>query len=287
MPQTFPLLSEFTAFTTERWRMHQRRTAGKLAPWTTDPILQTYRFCNVRREDDRVTRWLHANWLYPHAKDANIFFAIYVARVFNLPSTLQAVGPPLPFNAAWIKHLRAYAATAPKLYNGAYIVSTNGRAMNKLDYYLDRFAALWAARATAAPRKSDTCQSFFERLTQFEGIGTFMGAQVVADLKWIAPLKQATDWSIFAASGPGSRRGLNRVCGRAVDAPWVEATWHATLLELRKAVLPKLPKELRDLDMQNLQNGMLCEGDKYFRVKNGEGRPKQNFAPSKDNYPCT
>ena len=46
------------------------------------------------------------------------------------------------------------------------------------------------------------------------GLGPFLAAQIVADLKHVAPLDAATDWWTLARPGPGSERGLNRVRGR-------------------------------------------------------------------------
>ena len=39
----------------ERESIRKLREAGYPKPWTQDKILQTYRFCNVNREDDTVT----------------------------------------------------------------------------------------------------------------------------------------------------------------------------------------------------------------------------------------
>ena len=119
------------------------------------------------------------------------------------------------------------------------------------------------------------------------GVGTFIAAQVLADIKWTPVGLKAADWYTFAASGPGSRRGLRRLLGLPVYAGKSvfgasEEEWNATLLRLRKAVLPKLPKELRKLDAQNLQS-TLCEYDKYSRVDEGR-RPKQYFKESEIAY---
>jgi hypothetical protein len=43
----------FFAYARERYWIKLRRDQGLPAPWTTDPILQQYRFCNVFRADDR------------------------------------------------------------------------------------------------------------------------------------------------------------------------------------------------------------------------------------------
>ena len=38
------------------------RSAGAEPPWTNDNVLANVRFCNVRREDDAVTRWIRSHW---------------------------------------------------------------------------------------------------------------------------------------------------------------------------------------------------------------------------------
>ena len=106
-----------------------------------------------------------------------------------------------------------------------------------------------------------------------------MAAQVVADIKYAAPLLNAPDWWTFAASGPGSRRGLNRVLGRPVDAKWDEYRWRAELRRLHEEIAPELERAgIGRLSAQDVQN-CLCELDKYLRVKLGEGKPKQRFRP--------
>src|ERR1700730_3740631 len=41
----------------ERHSVFEKRLAGQQFPWTDDPILTEYIFCNVFREQDKVTRW--------------------------------------------------------------------------------------------------------------------------------------------------------------------------------------------------------------------------------------
>ena len=109
-----------------------------------------------------------------------------------------------------------------------------------------------------------------------------MAAQVVADMKYVSPLRGARDWMTFAASGPGSMRGLNRVLGRPVDAPWQEDKWRASVRALQEAMTPALERiGVHGLHAQDLQN-CLCEFDKYERVRLGEGKPKRKFVARDD-----
>lgn len=56
MKETEALLN----FIAERERIRIKKEAGQPWPWTNDPILRDYKFCCVRREDDRVTKGIAA-----------------------------------------------------------------------------------------------------------------------------------------------------------------------------------------------------------------------------------
>jgi len=270
---------DLAKFINERERVRENKEAKKPWPWTKDPILSKYRFCNVHREDDKVTRWITHNWREPFEESQELWFAIVFARLFNLPRTLSEVG----INDVMLwrpeklrKRLRELREDGP-IFNGAYIVSTNGKAMDKVDYLIQCvLGPLWAARKGLRPTKGITLSYYHEKLMQFDGLGSFMAAQVVADLKYVEPLRSASDWYTWAASGPGSRRGLNRVFDRPVDARWYEPEWLEQLTKLRAALLKNLPPWGEELHAQDLQN-CLCEFDKYERVRLGEGRPKQLY----------
>ena len=42
----------------ERQSIFIKKESGAAKPWTADPILRDWRFTNVRREDDKTTRWI-------------------------------------------------------------------------------------------------------------------------------------------------------------------------------------------------------------------------------------
>ena len=268
MSVEFPLLEEFVYFVKERQAVHDRRTKGLPAPWTDDPILRTYRFCNVRREDDRVTRWIHEHWLRPNDEDPNL----WLARLLNKPESLEACGYPVPWKPEkWAAVLDAKKARGDTIFSGAYMIHADATpTSSKVQYLAARvLTPMWEARKGVA-KTTETLAAFHARLMTFRDMGSFMAGQVIADVKWSSRWRNAPDWTTFACPGPGSMRGLNRVRGAATETKWKEGEWLETLLRLRKAVLPKLPKALRDLDAANLQN-CNCEFDKWCRVKYAEG----------------
>jgi hypothetical protein len=271
----FPLLNELVIFATERERIRIRKEKGEPKPWTKDPLLQQYSFTNVHREDDKQSRLIASGWRGPYAKEPDLWFAMFVARLVNWWPTLREMEFPAPWNAHNFKTvLRAQMAAGEKVFSGAYIINQmikGGTGMPKGDYLAEFvLGPLWKARETCRPRKDDTLESVCERWVQFKGVGGFIAAQVIADMKYVSPLVNASDWYTWAASGPGSRRGLNLVLGRERDTSWEEGAWLAALQYLRTQYNTKVGDNSLQVHAQDMQN-ILCEFSKY---KRGNSRTK-------------
>lgn len=266
----------------ERHSIYIKRAEGLAKPWTTDQILQSYRFCNVYRELDTVTVWIKNNWREPYKNDPNLWFAMVIARLVNWPETLTDIGYPInkgqwtPEHFLYVMNKRK--AHGQKVFSGAYIVSTNGKQMDKAEYLAEYvLGPLWAARDSVRPKSGDTLEAFHTRLMKFDGMGSFMAAQVVADMKYAPVLLDAEDWWDWAAPGPGSKRGMNRLLERDIDSPFTPAQWREKLAIL-KPLIDKLVHEadLPPIHAQDLQN-CLCEFDKYERTRLGEGKPRSSY----------
>lgn len=267
-------------------KARERHRVAKIGGWRTsakpDPIISKYRFCNVRRNDDAVTEWIQRRFFAEWRNDPHLWFALVVARLFNNPASLAAFMPfILPFKPEKLRDLaKRMAAKDQRIFNAAYIVSTNGRRMNKVDYVIDIvLGPLWTNRKklTSMLNVGQLANAHMVLQDQ-QGLGSFMAAQVLADLKYANPTKWE-DFHTFAASGPGSRRGLNRVMGFATKTPWRESIFRGTLATLRDRVNAKLAMD--PITAQDLQN-CLCEFDKYERARLGEGRPKQQYKPAEN-----
>ena len=105
-----------------------------------------------------------------------------------------------------------------------------------------------------------------------------MVGQIIADLKYMKRLRHAEDWWSWACPGPGSRRGLNRVLGRAPEVAWTNGNWFSHLTALRREIRPLIKAaQMPKIHAQDLQN-CLCEYDKYERERLGQGHPKSRYA---------
>ena len=104
-----------------------------------------------------------------------------------------------------------------------------------------------------------------------------MAYQAVVDMRFTSLLAAAPDLRTWAAAGPGTLRGLNRVHGRAVD--WSLSQGQA-LAEMR--VIYKLAEAETGvaMDFSDVPNA-LCETDKYLRVQLGQGKPRALYVPGR------
>lgn len=275
-------LSRFHEFCLEREAIRLRRFVGKPPPWTEDPILGRYRFCNVNREHDTVTVWIRQHIRDPYANDRALWWNLCMARLFNWPDTLAGIGYVQRFNAATIKsRAMDVGKRTGKIFTGAYIVSTNGVKMPKVDYIVDRvLAPLWrhGVEDGVFGGGFETCYGWATYLMNHIGFSDFMANQVVTDMKYTPLCCYADDVATFCLAGPGTIRGLNRLLGANKDAPMTRKAAHAKLIDVRDA-LRTSPLHPHFTDLNNLSN-CFCEWDKYERVRLGEGKPRSTYTPT-------
>jgi hypothetical protein len=192
-----------------------------------------------------------------------------MARMFNHAPTVEYVFDRWdPFNdpaddAALAKQVKA---ELPKVFNTAYVVSTCGKSMDKVEYV---FGVTRAVAEIDVPRGS--CGSAYKAINSVDGMGTFMAAQVVADLKNDRYLETTPDWKTFVSMGPGSKKGLDFLFGGG--------TTQGNFKERITMVYHQLPEHLRDIiySMQDFQN-CLCEFSKYMRHRTKAKGRKRYYA---------
>ena len=269
---------ELIYWVTEREEIRLKKEAGEPRPWTNDPILAAYRFCNVNRDDDTVTRWIHTNWSIPHFKHQGLAFALTVARMVNLPSTLEALGYPLYWDRNhFINTIRELKADGAKVWTSAYMI-TGGYSEGGEDKetiiarVLDQVNEKLLSRPV---HYKDTLAVAADRVKS-PGIGTFLSAQVVADLKRTPQLWDAPDWMTWCGVGPGSTIGLNILYDRPLTAALGANQFIREVNEVRERI--RVETGL-NLCAQNTQN-CLCEFNKYYRTKHLVYRPKSGYRPA-------
>lgn len=256
---------------TERYNILQKKKMGLPAPWSDNKVMQETYFCNVHREDDKVTKYIRnkfdqSNGDYPE-------FNMTLARMVNKPESLEKMGWPFD-NFGSLNQAKFLDVMSQKgAWGSAYIVSTNGRAMPKHEYICDVLRSLFVPLSLI--HGTSTLASTHKALMGLQGLGSFMAAQIVADLKNTKghPLNTAPDWWKWCAPGPGSLRGMAWVKGKDKVTP---TEFSNSIPELAYIVGADILGDVPKLCWQDLQN-CLCEYDKFMRVTNGTGRSKRRY----------
>jgi hypothetical protein len=258
----------------ERESIRMRREAGVPAPWTPDPVMATVRFCNVHREDDKVTRYIRGSNTYSRA-DIPVWVVV-LARMVNRISSLDRLASyvangDLDGIKATLKHFRDGGTV---IWGNAYTISTCGRAMDKVDYVIGHVVSNVLTQEEVHGPTYRSLKETFEWLTGIDGLGSFLAGQVVADLKNIKghPLNTAPDWWTWSAHGPGSLRGLTAYYGSKVSP----ATYQEAISICYDEVRPLLANYVGELHMQDFQNCM-CEFSKFIRVRDGDGHARNSY----------
>lgn len=273
-------LDEMFYWVREREKARQNKEAGKLKPWSLDPIIQTVRFCNIRRMDDKVSKWLIEHWYLPNVPQKQLLANAAMARLINWPDSLSIMAKH-KLNKKWNKEkagpvLREIRASG-KLFTGAYII--NGLSgQDKVTTVIDQFQEAYEHPFLVDPSSMERTH---KQLQQLSGIGSFISGQIVADLRhvWEGSWVDKLSW---APLGPGSRRGIAWLLGwdgieQLKSLPVEEFQMYmAGLMQEFKRRVPKIFAE-RQLEMHDLQN-CLCETDKFLRIKHSTGRGKNGFA---------
>jgi hypothetical protein len=258
----------------ERESIRLKKKAGEPKPWTDDEILQHYRFCNVRRMDDKVSQWLLKNWYEPFFNHPNILTACVLARQLNNPDSLEEVGFPEKWNPSRVRRiLERRAAAGLRNLSAAYII-TGKMGGTKIVQIVEKVVDM----VHRAKVKIDPCsmETTWSRLVGLPGIQSFMAGQIIADLRWAVTGSWADRMS-WAPLGPGSQRGLNRLEGHPLKTRWCQDAFLPSLRWLIALIQTEIPKSISSrLEVQDIQS-CLCEYDKYCRALLGEGRPKQRY----------
>lgn len=290
MIYVLPLLK----FMKERHQIYlNSKVLGFKKPWTRDPILQQYRFCNVYRELDTVTQWIDRNIRRPYADHPNLWFMLCIARRINWPDTLSELmltkGWPhrLYHPEALMNALDHRTAMGRQVYTGAYMITAEtgaehiGQTKSRTTAY-SNLGRLWDQRKEVEPLLHDTLEGAYKAiLGRGFAWGPFMTYEVVTDLRHTRYLQYASDKMRWANAGPGALRGLNRVWNLDPKTPMKEEDALKKMQTLLMWFQNKWPKgdvnpHWPRLEMREIEHS-LCEFDKYERVRLGQGRPRSMY----------
>lgn len=268
---------ELHAFIAERMRIWEAKTAGRNPPYTEDPVLNRYRFCNIFREFDRQTIRFHEllgslrddfpRWLL------NMFYCRLVART----ETIERVGL-LSFDPEANRRKYEALMRSPRpRYGTPYVfpVSTIQRSATPTrELFLTRYAPEAVPRVAAlidSWKQSPVYDGVAAILPVFGFNLSFLWTEVLIDVAYQYP--QRIDLFARFPVGPGALPTFRKMM------PGKDPSFAAA--ELGRAgyeVGITFEGQPVRLSAENWE-GIGCEFRKYGNLKAGHGR-KRLYAPA-------
>ena len=287
--------NEFYWFMQQRERLRIRKEAGEPWPWTGDEILQKYKFTNVKRENDRTTKWMRKNFTGQHANLSNkeeTLFNCAFFRYFGTMEFAQAAGWQAMHSFAKPSHrikLKVLARDRMKrkerVFTGAYIITNQGLKKPKEEVVVDHFLLDFHKAAPSIIKVINETQSWeaaataMRKIQGFGGSG-FMTKEVLQDALHTPVFEKCMDLNTWCPVGPGARRGLNVLFNRPLKYRQKEELFLAEMKELYAQREQHWPEELCNLDLHDIQF-QLCEWAKYTKVQTGVGKPRSLYRKDK------
>ncbi len=266
----------------ERYRIMLRRAKGQESPWSNDRIFNDWYFCNVFREDDKVTKWIKNNVREPNRNDPGVIWRIIACWVFNRILTLEKLHFAGVFSGrrGWNRDLVETLLENEKPLTGAvyrvYIPAGMDRLRGCLKFIDDAVACNGGIVSNILPGVT-TQQDVWEMLLSQNGLSPSMAYEVVTDLTHTYLLENAPDTTTWANPGPGACLGLSRLVGENVS--YGSASHRAEAIHCMQELLAQARKNWPAWDMRTVEH-WLCEFHKWCWV-HFEGKRMKRKCPAK------
>ncbi len=289
-------------FAAARHAVFERRVAGRPQPWTDDPILQTFKFCNVYRAADRVSQYLIRNVAY-HAEPVtpvDRLFQITAFRTFSNIATWEGVHGVLgryptledlrsgDFTRALdhVKHING------RLYTGAFILCATdaygqtSKHLNHIELFRHMFLQDALGERLLA---SASLREVYDLLHAYPLMGDFMSYQIAIDLNYSDLINFSENE--FTQAGPGALRGIKKAFESLGDYSaadtilWMVDRQEQEFAHLGLSFNGLWGHPLHAIDCQ----GLFCELDKYCReaapeLTSARKRIKARFLPAAEPF---
>lgn len=276
-------------FAAERHAIFERRLRGEERPWTSDRILQKFKFCNTFRAVDRVSQWglqqvCYSDWEARQNKgdsykldDAERLFHIVAFRLFSRPETwggLRAfIGEPRIRdleNGRFLHGLNEVKKRDGKLYTNAFILCANN-AFGVDSKHANHAALLKSMFCNkdkdfvAQILTADSLETVYDTLHGYPLLGDFMSYQIAIDINYSELVNFSEN--DFTKPGPGALRGLKKCFANLGDfTPEQTIQW---MVDRQDEEFERLGLEFNGLFGRKLHaidaQGLFCETDKYCR----------------------
>ena len=272
-----PSVESFWAYIEERWLVEERKNGvGQLGPWTTDPFIQKYHFCCVRRKDDYGSRWYIEHVLGTSTDFADLVYRTILYRLVNNVGWFQQVFPQgLPHYNDEIPQAQLLAGPMP--ISAAYVTLITPGKPNRKENLLGTLRWLKENDISTRILQARSLKGVRTILCTVPFVGNFLAFQMYLDLLYSDYLNFNPDEDVVM--GPGAQWIIDRFVGNLGASQGGRDWWR----ERKRIPSQQQNNYLRDLHRQQptLNCGTLsiadveanlCEYGKYVRLLEAHAR---------------
>ncbi|TKJ33228.1 MAG: hypothetical protein CEE38_21180 [Planctomycetes bacterium B3_Pla] len=285
--KTTVVYETYWRFAAERQAIFFKRIEGAAFPWTSDPILEKYKFTNAYRASDRVSQYLIRNVIYQGVSSTKeVFFRIMLFKLFNRIETWKLLKEKFgeityeDYSFERYDKILSCALDSGRIFSGAYIMPSGTSAFGyrrKHRNILRLVENMMEDDVPARVSEVRSMQQVFEILLDYPMIGEFLAYQLATDINY----SEITNFleMDFVMPGPGARDGIRKCfesLGGLNEAEMIRLMADRQEEEFDNFGLSFKSLWGRPLQLVDCQN-LFCEVDKYARLAHPEvpGRSKR------------
>lgn len=257
--------------------MLRRRVEGLPAPWTSDSILGTHKFCNTFRYTDRVSQDLIVKIINMPISALDDIFNVVMYRFFSNPDTYGHICATLGHrpiindltDCTLTDILDSYMLDGNTLYTDAFILCASSyfgqkrKHQNHIELFRHMFLGDNFASKVLATK---SMKNLVELLQTYPMVGPFMSYQIANDLCYLDSVH--IDPNTYTVAGPGALRGIAKAfesTGSLSSSEVILYMYKNQHVEFAKYGYDFFANGGEELGLVDCQ-GLFCELDKYCRV---------------------
>lgn len=287
---------EFFEFILERQRIWHKKEIEKFPmPWTDDPILQKFNFCNCYRELDKGTREIINNICIKELALPEKIFNIIFYRFFNVHYFFtEIIKEPISLSKyRWRDMVDIFDESKKRvrLFKIAYLTAgANSIKFREKEKHVQFSHAMQSSNkiieyVSDLIKREAGVFEIWKGLQKIKFVGEFLSYQILLDLLYCLELKLYNPDSLVYI-GPGAAPSLSRI--------FINFDYKLPLMPLEQLRLDQryfLPEREwnairydtpyyrgKYLSLNNIQF-CLCEWRKYFNLKNGLKQKRRIYHP--------
>jgi alpha-glutamyl/putrescinyl thymine pyrophosphorylase clade 1 len=274
------IFDTYWRFATMRQEVFFNKINNIPLPWTNDPIINTYKFCNAYRASDRVSQYLIKNVIYDENRSKNeeeVILRILLFKIFNKIETWEYLEEKIgDYITLSNFDLETYSKILQEAMNLGYVIYTSAYmscASKEFGYdkkhqnhlaLIDKMVL--KDRVVNPIVKAKSFEEVFHIIQQYPLLGKFMAYQLATDINYSEIIN--FDENSFTIAGPGAERGISK-CFLDTDGKtdtdiihWMTENQEKEFQRLGLNFQSLWGRPLQAIDCQNL----FCETDKYCRA---------------------